>query len=144
MSEKKIGRKILIFHDENPFSKFEIEKKLTKFWKFSELFLKFQNFHFLNWFFEEFFSENFWSRKKNSATFFFEKKIFGKSIFKMKISKFRKKVREIFEILSTFFRSKFFSTKNISIENCLICISIPNFPKIPKIILRKIFNQRDG
>ena len=28
--EKKSGRKILIFHDENPFSKFEIEKVLTK------------------------------------------------------------------------------------------------------------------
>ena len=31
LSGKKSGRKIIIFHDENPFSKFKIEKKMTKF-----------------------------------------------------------------------------------------------------------------
>ena len=33
------------------------------------------------------------------------------------------------------------STKNISIENFLLCIPIPNFPKIPKIILRSAKNK---
>ena len=81
------------------FQNLRSKKIWQNFETFSELFSKFQNFHFSNWFFEENFSENFWSRKKFRQLFFSERFFFEKSIWKMKFWNFEKSS----EILSNFF-----------------------------------------
>ena len=83
MYEKKIGWQILIFHDENPFSKFEI----GIFWKiFRTKNRKFEIFIFLVDFSKKHFSKKHFSRKHRSKNIFrpifFSKKISSKSQFK--------------------------------------------------------------
>ena len=59
----------------------------------------------------------------------------------MKFSNFRKIFWKISEILTKYFRWKNVSMKNYSTKIFWSCISIPNFPKIPKIVLRKLFEH---
>ena len=75
-----------------------------------------------------------------SATFFPEN-FLRKINLKNENFEISKKVRKIFKILSTFFSIEIFSTKINSIEKCSLCIPIANFPKNPKIALRKLFDD---
>ena len=112
-----------------------------------QLFENFPNFfrNFEIFIFQIDFSKKSFSKKKLpnffSATFFFENFFFEKSIWKMKILKFQKKFGKFSKFCQLFFRSNIFSMKNNSIEKNLLCISIPNFPKIPKIALRKFSDE---
>ena len=115
-------------------------------WKILEIFpdkkSKFWNFHFLNWLFEEKNRLFFISKNICRDHFFFSKKNLRKINLKNENFEISKKVRKIFRKSSNFFFDQFFFRRNFFRKN-IFCspISIPNFPKIPKIALRKLCGQ---
>ena len=101
--KKKFGRKILIFHDENPFSKFEIEKKIDKILKIFRIFFVISKFSFFKLIFRRHFFGKFLVSKKKIGNFFFRKKNLRKINLK----------NENFEISENFQNFvKFFSISN--------------------------------
>ena len=90
------------------------------------------------------FSKIFFRKKKLPKIFSRPKKIrkcfFEKSIWKMKFSNFRFFLKKS-KTCQIFFRWKKFSMKKYLTNFFWSCISIPNFPKIPKIALRKISDE---
>ena len=110
--EKKSEQKILIFRDENWFSKFEIET-------FSKFF-RTKNRKFEIFIFKIDFSKKIFSRKKSVekyfSTDFFSRKFFReKSILKMQISNFRFFVRKNFKFFSNPKFQNRFSSRKINI-----------------------------
>ena len=122
--------------------KFSIEKKkLTKFWKFSELFRNFKIFIFQIGFSKKKFSKKKLPKKIFGNLFFFETFFVEKQILKMKILKFRKSSENFRNLVNFFYARKNFRSKKFRRKKSRPHIPIRNFPKIPKIILRKFCDE---
>ena len=130
-----------------------------KFWKFSELFSKFQNFHFSNWFFEEkFFGKK--SCRKKFRQLFFSKNFSSKNQFeKWKFWNFEKSSENFQNFVNfffdrIFFRRKIFRSKNFRyvfrsqicpriqkshLENYSMKTTLPKHQNLPECILYSFF-----